>query len=340
MTRKILLLFLLSCVSALAGSSFTVIPTGTYPGMTVGQSGTASTSGTGTFTIQSGVLSFDGTNIRVNGNIVGGATWPLVSPDGNIQVGGTNGGTNTSINDDGSISAATGNFGVDPYGTLTSVTVRADSNLQVGANVDIDGNGSVIFANGAMTVDVSGNITAYTFTGGIISFDSGAITSNGSGELTVGSFINDGAFSSDMGRITSDGAGDFTVSDGTVAAYNFTWGGASFLNANGSVTLDGGAITSDGSGDMAILGTASFVGGGITLNDDASASFANGDLIVEDDGSLIQASTFTVSTLPGGTEGQMTYVTDALAPTYLTPVVGGGSTVCPVFFDGTNWVCH
>ena len=49
---------------------------------------------------------------------------------------------------------------------------------------------------------------------------------------------------------------------------------------------------------------------------------------------------FTVATLPTGAQGDMTFVTDALTPTYLSTVVGGGAVVCPVFYDGTNWVCH
>jgi hypothetical protein len=45
-----------------------------------------------------------------------------------------------------------------------------------------------------------------------------------------------------------------------------------------------------------------------------------------------------VNTLPNSTFGQRFYVTDALNPIYLDVVVGGGSTICPVFFNGTNWV--
>ena len=54
----------------------------------------------------------------------------------------------------------------------------------------------------------------------------------------------------------------------------------------------------------------------------------------------VTTSGYVVADLPAGTEGQQTYVTDAASPAYLQPVTGGGSTVCPVFFDGTNWVCH
>lgn len=49
---------------------------------------------------------------------------------------------------------------------------------------------------------------------------------------------------------------------------------------------------------------------------------------------------YTVATLPAGVRGDIAYVTDALAPTYLTAIVGGGAIVTPVFYDGTNWVAY
>ena len=48
---------------------------------------------------------------------------------------------------------------------------------------------------------------------------------------------------------------------------------------------------------------------------------------------------YTVAGLPAGTQGDCAFVTDALAPTYLAAVVGGGAVVTEVFYDGTNWVC-
>jgi hypothetical protein len=47
---------------------------------------------------------------------------------------------------------------------------------------------------------------------------------------------------------------------------------------------------------------------------------------------------YTVSTLPAGSVGMLAYVTDALTPASLAIVVGGGSSVVPVFYNGTNWV--
>jgi len=47
---------------------------------------------------------------------------------------------------------------------------------------------------------------------------------------------------------------------------------------------------------------------------------------------------YTVATLPTGFQGARAYVTDALAPTFLGTLTGGGAVVCPVFYNGTAWV--
>lgn len=57
-------------------------------------------------------------------------------------------------------------------------------------------------------------------------------------------------------------------------------------------------------------------------------------------GAPITLKSYTVATLPEGNAGDTAYVTDALAPTYMATVVGGGTIVTPVFYNGTNWVAH
>jgi hypothetical protein len=52
----------------------------------------------------------------------------------------------------------------------------------------------------------------------------------------------------------------------------------------------------------------------------------------------IVGSGYTVATLPTGTIGMRTYVTDALAPTFLGVLVGGGAIKAPAFYNGTAWV--
>lgn len=50
---------------------------------------------------------------------------------------------------------------------------------------------------------------------------------------------------------------------------------------------------------------------------------------------------YTVATLPTPTSNvAYATVSDALAPSYMATVVGGGAVVTPVFYNGTNWVAH
>lgn len=48
-------------------------------------------------------------------------------------------------------------------------------------------------------------------------------------------------------------------------------------------------------------------------------------------------NTYTVATLPTAVLGSTAVVTDATAPTYLGTLVGGGSVICPVWYNGTSW---
>lgn len=55
-------------------------------------------------------------------------------------------------------------------------------------------------------------------------------------------------------------------------------------------------------------------------------------------GTPVRTKGYTVATLPAGVLGQIAHVTDALAPAFLTAVVGGGAVKSLVFFNGANWV--
>ena len=57
-------------------------------------------------------------------------------------------------------------------------------------------------------------------------------------------------------------------------------------------------------------------------------------------GVIAHSTSYTVATLPTGALGDTAFVTDAVAPTYLGALTGGGSVACPVFHNGTNWVSH
>jgi len=68
-------------------------------------------------------------------------------------------------------------------------------------------------------------------------------------------------------------------------------------------------------------------------------------LTMTDDGGIqvgapIRLKNYTVATLPAGVQGDSAYVTDALAPSYLVTIVGGGTVVTPVFYNGSVWIAH
>lgn len=52
---------------------------------------------------------------------------------------------------------------------------------------------------------------------------------------------------------------------------------------------------------------------------------------------LLGLKSFTVAGLPTGVTGGMAYVTDATTCTFATAPTGGGSTFCPVVYNGATW---
>jgi hypothetical protein len=56
-------------------------------------------------------------------------------------------------------------------------------------------------------------------------------------------------------------------------------------------------------------------------------------------GATVKTGGYTFATLPTPTIGMRTYITDGAAiPIYMANAAGGGSTVTPVFYNGTNWI--
>lgn len=93
------------------------------------------------------------------------------------------------------------------------------------------------------------------------------------------------------------------------------------------------AATASGSTKTINLGTGGLSGSTTTIN--IGSTF--GTTIVLN--APIQMAAYTVATLPAaGTAGRRVYVTDALAPMFLTALTGGGAVVCPAFDNGTAWV--
>jgi hypothetical protein len=253
------------------------------------------------------------------------------------------------------------------YASSTSALTTGSALTFDGTNLGAAGNG--VFNTGAAGYISSGSST-YSGYLGLLGGSSGAIltitpsTTSGANGVTYNtSFVSGGSgphiFSiggSEGMRLTSTGLGIGTSSpaykldvtdnttgqqgrfsssssNGTSIAFTNTATngrtyriGTNFAVGNGEFTIydsTAGAsrLTIDSSGRLLV---------GLT-----SAVSTNADLQVN---APINFKGYTVAGLPTGTTGDRAYVTNALSPVFGATVVGGGSVVVPVFYNGSNWI--
>lgn len=125
-----------------------------------------------------------------------------------------------------------------------------------------------------------------------------------------------------------------------VGTYQIDNGSAQFrVSATGSFTW--GPVSTSGDTQLSRNAAGVIQFGTTAANAAGSWLATNGTLsgTLDTTGPIRGSHGYTVATLPvAGTAGRMAYVTDALAPSFLTTVVGGGAVVAPVFDNGTNWV--
>lgn len=132
---------------------------------------------------------------------------------------------------------------------------------------------------------------------------------------------------------TPDAAGPnaFTLKAQSVVAGNSNVAGV-------NLTLKGSLSTGSGvSGDI-IFQTGGTGAGSTSQNTATTALTIKGATQEIICAAPIRFAGYTVATLPAGNAGDNAYVTDALAPTFLATVVGGGAIVTPVFYNGSAWV--
>ena len=169
-----------------------------------------------------------------------------------------------------------------------------------------------------------GNGTGYTLN--TLTASTGITVTNGAGTITVTNSLPDLT-------VVLTGAGT-TVVTGTYPSFTITSNDA-FV---GTVTSVGGTGTVNG---ITLTGTVTTAGNltlGGTLSGVSLTTQVSGILPVANGGNGLGAA-YLVATLPAaGTQGRRSWVTNALAPTFLSAPVGGGAVVCPVFDNGTAWV--
>ncbi len=221
-------------------------------------------------------------------------------------------------------------------------------------------NGTTVYIAGAPTPGTNVTITntySLLVNSGFSIFGGGLATGTGLGS-NANAYISGGTTltSSSNAAILFAGAGTAqfrSVFTGNIATTALT---ANVSSAN--IIVGSGIQTTAATGTHAMLanmvvnplGTVSSGGATVTntasllVNGAGTGGTNNYSLLVNSGpskfGGTVQLMNYTVATLPTGVQGMTAYVTDALAPTYLGVLVGGGAVVTPVFYDGANWVAH
>jgi hypothetical protein len=141
-------------------------------------------------------------------------------------------------------------------------------------------------------------------------------------------------------RMTVAADGNITAS-GTVTGASGAFGNWT-LGADILATTPGGSVQVSGVGSFRFGGAGERIynsGSAIKIRNAANtldAALTCSDLTAS---GSIKTGGYTFATLPTPTTGMRAYITDGAAiPVFMANAAGGGSTVTPVFYNGTNWI--
>lgn len=254
------------------------------------------------------------------------ATPGAANPTGTIGLTAVNGSANTYIRSDaapalsqaiaptwtaqhifsGSFSASAGLARATPW--VPTLTATANGDLLIG--IDINPTYTVGAFTGVSSIALRAK--------GDIRFSSDNNYTVGAAAATASTLYTRGIIGNSANdlRISSQGVTGIVLQSGSTSNTYFKMFG------NGHVVMQNVGTFTDAGFWLDVQGTARFTGDITT-----SGRFITPKL-----------QGYTVATLPAGTVGMLAYVTDALTPAALAIVVGGGASVVPVFFNGTNWI--
>jgi hypothetical protein len=187
---------------------------------------------------------------------------------------------------------------------------------------------------------VTGGATRMTVEAGGAVNVSGAVTAAGNvtmGTASAGSTLSFVPRSAqNITQVILSTATDEMIIGDTAAGKRVIFGGGAqnnFMRSSGMSTT--GLVV--GSTSTAVSGVAYIAG---TLGVGIAAPTTALDVVGSIKASgTVQTGGYTFATLPTPTTGMRAYITDgADIPLYMANAAGGGSTVTPVFYNGTNWI--
>jgi hypothetical protein len=339
--------------------------TGTVNGITL--TGTVTSSGNLTLGgTLGGIGNSQLTNSTISGVALGGNLFDLTAGTGVSFSAGTtyNGSAAITINATGtggtvtSVAALTlGTTGTDLSSTVANSTTTPVITLNV-PTASAANRGALSAAD---WTTFNGKAPAVTYTTNYIPYGQGTTTPNQSAQLQYNNAgalsVSTSAAASVEGIFTNTNAG-VTASAGVRGVANSTgywllrqYGTGVTATVFGITLANYALLLSDGASsnglmlgsltaDPVIFGTNNtermriFSSGGVSIANTTDPGAGNLSVT-----GTIRTQGYTVATLPAaGTVGRRAYVTDALAPTFLTAIAGGGAVKCPVFDNGTAWV--
>jgi hypothetical protein len=224
-------------------------------------------------------------------------------------------------------------------GTLTlggttgtgAITIGRSTGAQT-VNIATGANGNFVtkavnIGTGATFANSITNITIGSIGGGTLTF----------GQSTVAQTVNIATGANTATKTVNIGTGGTTSNSTNInIGSSGAVGGLIVLGqSSGSQGIVvGGGATASGVTKQVEMGTGGLSGSTTTIIIGSSTAGSINNTTIN---GLLKQQTYTVATLPTGSAGARSFVTDALAPSFGVAVAGSGAVGVPVYHDGTSW---
>jgi hypothetical protein len=211
-------------------------------------------------------------------------------------------------------------------GTNLSVTGSTTSTAFIPTGATPPTNGMYLAGTNSLGWATNSTLQMFLNSSGNLSINR-AGTNGAKLQITVGDIVPATSGNMNNGVVYEAGGGSQAIGFGVSATNNYTWINSAYSNSAGTAVPI--SFQTAGAEKMRLHAS-----GGVSIGNTTDPGAGNLSVT-----GTVRTQGYTVATLPAaGTLGRTAYVTDALAPVFLTAVTGGGAIKCPVFDNGTAWV--